>query len=70
MENTYDPQHLPHVNNAYTPGSQGTTWTGRARTTAASSPTQRTTRCERLASSSSNAAISARSPPTTLYRWR
>ena len=28
-QNTYDPQHLPHVNDAYTPGSQGTTWTGR-----------------------------------------
>src|SRR5436305_3199100 len=31
MQNTYDPQHLPHVNDAYTPGSQGTTWTGRPR---------------------------------------
>jgi virulence factor Mce-like protein len=29
--NTYDPQHLPHVNDPYTPGTQGTTWTGRPR---------------------------------------
>jgi virulence factor Mce-like protein len=28
-QNTYDPQHRPQVNDAYTPGSQGTTWAGR-----------------------------------------
>jgi ABC-type transporter Mla subunit MlaD len=30
-QNTYDPQHRAQVNDAYTPGSQGTTWTGRPR---------------------------------------
>jgi hypothetical protein len=31
MQNTNDPQHRPQVSDAYTPGSQGTTWTGRPR---------------------------------------
>ena len=50
---------------------------GRARTTAASSPTQRTTRSERGCISRSNAAISSSSPHVAggiaapaVYRWR
>jgi hypothetical protein len=30
-QNTYDPQHRALVNDAYTPGTQGPTWTGRPR---------------------------------------